>query len=124
MEAKHVVQTMSIEEKDESKFLLQHRRTKLRLMWSFGRKIVIQGRRQHYIRGNTWLVAVDHDCSSNVVSTFSTASPFMIKCHLLGESLKYLSSIARDEAHTNVLKERGAQHKSRVNTSHLFVLPM
>lgn len=59
MEANNVVSKASVQEENKSKLLLKQRRTKLCLICSFGKKIVIQGRMQHYIGGGTQLVAVN-----------------------------------------------------------------
>lgn len=112
-------------------FLLQHKRTKLHVINSFGRKIIIQGRKQLYIDGDIRLIAIDLDGSyldfvTRIPSIFCISSPFMIKCQLLGESLKYLITIASNEDLTNVLEEQEEFNTSHGSTAclHLFVMPM
>lgn len=95
-------------------------------MFNFGKKIVIQGKERHYIGGDIWLVAIDYDCSysdivTQISSVFCISNPFLIKCQLPRESLKYLITIASDDDLANFIE---------VNTScgpaacrHFFVLP-
>lgn len=70
-----------------------------------------------------------HDFSySNLVarisSTLCTSSPFMIKCLLPNECLKYLITITRIKDLANVVKEEefNTSHKS-TSCLHFFVLP-
>lgn len=48
-----IVQSTSTQEEVKSNNLVQHRKTRLRLICNFGGKIVIQQRKQHYIGGDT-----------------------------------------------------------------------
>lgn len=128
MEAQLVVQTMSIQEKDKSN--LSPRRTKLCLMCSFGRKIVIQGRKRHYIKDDIRLVEIDRDGSysdlvTQISSIFCISSCFMIKCQPPGESLKYLIIVTSDKDLLNIFDKQECLSVSPRSTPHLhFVLPM
>lgn len=99
-------------------------------MCSYGGKIVIRGMKRHYIVGDTRLVAIDRygsylEIVSQISSTFSTGSPFIIKCQLPGESLRHLVTIASDENLTTILEEQDelSANLKPAARRHLFVLP-
>ena len=126
MEDQLAVRTTSTQKEVKSKIS----KTRLRLMCSFGGKIVIQGRKQHYFGGDTRLVVLEHDCSysslvAQIRGTCSTSIPLVIKCQLPGESFNYLITIANDEDLVNVIKEQEEFNTSHESTSrlHFFVSP-
>lgn len=62
---------------------------------------------------------------ARILSTLCTSSPFMIKCLLPNECLKYLITITRIEDLANVVEEKEEFNTSHKSTSclHFFVLP-
>lgn len=83
-----------------------------------------------YIRADTQLVSMASDCYSDlaarILSTFSMSSPFMNKCQLPSESLRYLVTVVSNEDLRKIFAEREELNASQGSIAHLhlFVLPM